>query len=57
MRKIMCKFGPFCFGTRTNFSTLRTVDYVFSNGYTIVISFKKLNFLKKNEVTKYTTDS
>ena len=53
----MCKFGPFSFDTATDFSTLRTVDYVFSNGYTIEISFKKLNFLKKNEVTKYATDS
>ena len=52
MRKIMCKFGPFCFGTRTNFSTLRTVDYVFSNGYTIVISFKKIKLSEKKRGNK-----
>ena len=43
----MCKIATFCFDTGTNFPTLRTVDQVFSAAFTVVISFKKLNFLKK----------
>ena len=43
----MCIFEAFYFGTGINFPTLRTVDQVFSALVTTVISFSKLNFLKK----------
>ena len=43
----MCVFRPFYFGTWINFPTLRTLEQVFSTFFTTVISFKKLNFLKK----------
>ena len=43
----MCIFGPFHFGTGISFPTLRIVDKVSSALFTIVISFKKPNFLKK----------
>ena len=43
----MCIFGPFYFDTGTDFPTLGTVDQVFSTAFTILIKFKKLNFLKK----------
>ena len=43
----MCVFGPFYFGTGTNVSFLRALEQVFSTVFTTVISFKKLNFLKK----------
>ena len=33
----MRKFGPFCFGTGTNFPTLRAIDQVFSNSYIIEV--------------------
>ena len=43
----MCIFGPFYFGTGTNFPKLTTVDQDFSTVLTTVILFKKLNFLEK----------
>ena len=50
----MCIFGPFHFGTGTNFITLKTLD-IYCLHYCDFI--QKIKLSEKNEVTKYVTDS